>query len=159
MRHAGIVLVTLLLQAASTAAQDTDRAGATAAFEAFYAGMKKGDAAEVMRTVAPDAIFLESGKQESRAEYESGHLPADMEFERAVAGKRGPLTVNVVGDVAWISAMTDYQGAFQGKPVNFVLAQLMVLTRSNGRWLIRSVHWSSLRRENSLIVVLAPASP
>ena len=69
-----------------------------------------------------------------------------MEFERAVAGKRGPLTVNVIGDVAWITAMTDYQGAFQGKPVNFVLAQLMVLTRAKDRWLIRSVHWSSLRR-------------
>jgi ketosteroid isomerase-like protein len=146
MRPAGIVLVTSLLLTPSTAAQDTDRAGATAAFEAFYAGMKKGDAASVMRSVAPDAIFLESGRQETRAEYESGHLPADMEFERAVAGKRGPLTVNVIGDVAWISAMTEYEGTFEGKPVNFVGAQLMVLTRTSGRWLIRSVHWSSRRR-------------
>jgi ketosteroid isomerase-like protein len=146
MRHAGIVLVTLLLQATSTSAQGTDRAGAIAAFEAFYAGMKTGDAAAVMRGVAPDAIFLESGRQETRAEYEGGHLPADMEFERAVAGKRGPLTVNLIGDVAWISAMTEYEGTFEGKPVNFVGAQLMVLTRTGGRWLIRSVHWSSRRR-------------
>jgi len=108
--------------------------------------MKKGDAAAVMQSVAPDAIFLESGRQETRAEYESGHLPADMEFERAVTGKRGPLTVNVSGDVAWISAMTEYEGSFEGKPVNFVGAQLMVLTRTGGRWLIRSVHWSSRRR-------------
>jgi ketosteroid isomerase-like protein len=146
MRPAAIVLIMLLLQATSTAAQGDDRAGATAAFEAFYAGMKSGDAAAVMRNVAPDAIFLESGRQETRVEYEKGHLPADMEFERAVAGKRGPLTVNVIGDVAWISAMTEYEGTFEGKPVNFVGAQLMILARTGGRWLIRSAHWSSRRR-------------
>ena len=42
--------------------------------------------------------------------------------------------------------MTEYQGTFEGKPVNFVGEQLMVLTRTNGRWLIRAVHWSSRRR-------------
>jgi hypothetical protein len=29
---------------------------------------------------------------------------------------------------------------------NFAIAQLMVLARSGGRWPIRSVHWSALRR-------------
>jgi ketosteroid isomerase-like protein len=139
------VLMVVCLGAPTAAAQD-DRAGVTATFEAFYAGMKKGDAAAVMRAVAPDAIFLEGGRQETRAEYESGHLPADIEFERAVSGKRGPLTVNVVGDAAWVVALTDYEGTFGGKPVSFVSAQLMVLTRTKGPWLIRSVHWSALRR-------------
>lgn len=146
MRTAAIVLIALSLGATSAVGQDADRAGATATFEAFYAAMKKGDAAAVMRTVAPDAIFLEGGRRETRAEYETGHLPGDIEFERAVDGKRGPLTVTVNGDTAWISAMSEYEGKFSGKPVNFVLAQLMVLTRSNGQWLIRSVHWSSRQR-------------
>jgi len=146
MRRPAIVLVGLLLAATSAVAQDSDRAGATATFEAFYAAMKKGDATAVMRTVAPDAIFLEGGRRETRAEYESGHLPGDIEFEKAVDGKRGPLNVNVNGDTAWISAMSEYEGKFNGKPVNFVLAQLMVLTRTNGQWLIRSVHWSSRQR-------------
>ncbi len=146
MRRVTVLLVSLLLCPAWLAGQGDDRAGATATFEAFYGAMKKGDAAAVMQAVAPDAIFLESGRQETRAEYASGHLPADIEFERAVNGKRGPLTVNVVGEAAWISAMTEYEGTFKGKPVNFVLAQLMVLTRTGGRWQIRSVHWSSRQR-------------
>ena len=138
-------LIGVCLCVATAVAQD-DRAGVTATFEAFYAGMKKGDAAAVMRTVAPDAIFLEGGRQETRAEYESGHLAADIEFERAVSGKRGALTVNVSGDAAWVVALTDYEGTFEGKPVSFVSAQLMVLTRTRGQWLIRSVHWSAQRR-------------
>jgi ketosteroid isomerase-like protein len=146
MRSLSTGVVGVWLCAATVAAQDNDRAGVTATFEAFYAGMKKGDATAVMRTVAPDAVFLEGGRQETRAEYESSHLPADIEFERAVSGKRGSLTVNVVGDAAWVVAMTDYDGTFNGKPVSFVSAQLMVLTRTGGRWLIRSVHWSALRR-------------
>ena len=55
-----------------------------------------GDASKVMQAVAPDAIFLEGGGRETRAEYETAHLPADIEFERAVAGKRGPLTITHV---------------------------------------------------------------
>jgi hypothetical protein len=55
--------------------------------------MKTGDAAAAMRVIAPDAAFLESGGLETRAEYEANHLPADIEFERAVTGKRGPWRV------------------------------------------------------------------
>jgi ketosteroid isomerase-like protein len=142
----GILLLAFTLCAAVATAQDKDRAAVTATVDAFYADMKKGDAAGVMRHVAADAVFLEGGGQETRAEYESGHLPADIEFEKAVDGKRGPLSVQVNGDTAWVVGMADYVGTFQGKPVNFASAQLMVLTRTGGRWMIRSVHWSSRRR-------------
>jgi len=128
------------------AAQSGDRAGVTAVVDTFYGAMKKGDAAAVMKLVAADCVFLEGGKQETRAEYEAGHLPADIEFEREVNGKRGPLTITINGDTAWVVGMADYQGSFQGKPVNFESAQLMVLTRTGGQWQIRSVHWSSRRR-------------
>jgi ketosteroid isomerase-like protein len=146
MQRIGLALAWLLMFAVSSPAQTDERAAVSATVDAFYANMKKGDAAAVMRTVAPDAVFLEGGKQETRAEYESGHLPADIEFEKAVNGKRGPLSVNVNGDTAWVTGMADYEGTFQGKPVNFESAQLMVLTKTSGRWLIRSVHWSSRRR-------------
>jgi ketosteroid isomerase-like protein len=146
MQRVAAILIGLLLFPVVPSAQNDDRAGVTATVEAFYGAMKKGDAAAVMRTVAPDAVFLEGGKQETRAEYETGHLPADIEFEKAVDGKRGPLTVTVNGDTAWVTGMADYVGTFQGKPVNFESAQLMVLTRTGGRWLIRSVHWSARRR-------------
>ena len=139
-------LSVLVIQTAMPVAQGADRAAVAEAFEGFYAAMKAGDAAKVMQAVAPDAVFLEGGGRETRAEYASGHLPADMEFERTVSGKRGPLTIMTSGDAAWVVAMTEYEGTFNGKPVNSVSEQLMVLTRTNGRWLIRAVHWSARRR-------------
>jgi ketosteroid isomerase-like protein len=146
MRRLGAVLLCLSLSLALPAAQSNDRADVAAVVDGFYGAMKRGDVAGVMRAVAPDAVFLEGGRQETRAEYEAGHLPGDIEFERVVNSKRGPLAITINGDTAWAVGMADYEGSFKGKPVTFVLAQLMILTRSNGQWLIRGVHWSSRSR-------------
>lgn len=130
------------------ASQAPSRADAdvTAAIESFYAAMSRGDAAAVMALVAPDAVFVEGGRLETRAEYEANHLPADIAFEQQVSGKRGPLRVTMEGDTAWVIATTDFVGTFDGKPVDFISAQLAVLTRQAGAWRIRSIHWSSRRR-------------
>jgi ketosteroid isomerase-like protein len=130
----------------TAAAQGDDRAGVTATFEAFYGAMKSGNVAAAMKVIAPDAVFIEGGQLESRAEYESSHLPADIEFEKAVTGVRNPLNITINGTTAWVIATTTYEGTFENKPVNFVSAQLMVLTKGDGPWVIRSVHWSSRRR-------------
>jgi ketosteroid isomerase-like protein len=117
----------------------------TSVVESFYGAIKKGDAAAAMSVIAPDAVFLESGRLETRAEYEANHLPADIAFEKQVDGKRGPWQIKFDGNTAWAIALTEYDGTFDGSPVNFVSAQLVVLTRDAGNWLIRSVHWSSRR--------------
>jgi ketosteroid isomerase-like protein len=117
-----------------------------AALESFYSAMKGGDAAKAMTLIAPDAVFVESGQLETRSEYEKNHLPADIGFEKQVTGKRGQWQVKNEGDTAWAIVTTDYDGTFDGSPVNFVSAQLAVLTRADNRWLIRSIHWSSRRR-------------
>ena len=116
------------------------------ALESFYGAMKQGDTAAAMARIAPGAVFIESGRLETRAEYEKNHLPADIAFEKQVTGRRGPLHVTVNGDTAWVIATTEYEGTFDGSPVDFVSSQLAVLTRQDGAWLIRSVHWSSRRR-------------
>ena len=120
-----------------------DPAEVTVVVESFYGAIKKGDAAAAMSFIAPDAVFVESGKLETRAEYESNHLPADIEFESQVNGKRRPMQVTFKDDAAWVIALTDYMGTFEGDPVDFISAQLVVLTRDEGRWRIRSIHWSS----------------
>ena len=114
--------------------------------EAFYGAMKKGDTAAAMQLIAPDAVFVESGKLETRAEYEANHLPADIQFEKQVTGKRGPMRTTFQGDAAWVIVTTEYDGSFDGRPVSFVSAQLAVLTRNDGNWRIRSIHWSSRPR-------------
>lgn len=108
--------------------------------------MKTGDKVAAMSVLAPDAVFVESGKLETRAEYEANHLPADIEFEAGVTGQRAPMRITFHDNAAWVIATTDYHGTFDGGPVNFASAQLMVLTReAAGPWMIRSIHWSSRR--------------
>jgi ketosteroid isomerase-like protein len=138
--------VALLMSLPACAPAPPQAADVVAVVEAFYGAMKTGDATAAMRVIAPDAVFLESGLLETRAEYETNHLPADIEFERQVTGTRGPVRVTFAGDAAWAIATTDYEGTFDGNPVSFVSAQLMVLTRDTGDWRIRTIHWSSYRR-------------
>ena len=113
--------------------------------ESFYSAVKRGDAMAAMSHIAEDAVFLESGRLETRAEYEANHLPADIAFEKQVDGRRGPWRVTIDRNTAWAIATTEYNGTFDGSPVNFISAQLAVLTQLDGRWLIRSIHWSSRR--------------
>ncbi len=145
--YAFLSLILLFTAACTPAAPPPpSESDVTSVVESFYGGMKKGDKAAVMATLAPDALFLESGKLETRAEYEANHLPADIEFESQVTGKRGPWRVTFEDDAAWVIATTEYDGTFDGTPVNFTSAQLVVLTRDTGQWLIRSAHWSSRQR-------------
>ena len=109
--------------------------------DAFYNAITSGDAGAAMRLIAPDAVFVESGKIETRAEYEENHLPADIEFERHVKATRGPLRVTFDGrDTAWVISRAEYD---EGNPEKYINTQLMVLTRDSGEWRIRTISWSS----------------
>jgi ketosteroid isomerase-like protein len=141
-----LVLALLWLPACASPAGPEVEREVTSTLESFYSAMKAGDATKAMTFIAPDAVFVESGRLETRAEYEKNHLPNDIAFERQVTGKRGQWQVKMEADTAWAIATTDFDGTFDGSPVSFISAQLAVLTRQDGRWLIRSVHWSSRRR-------------
>ena len=138
-------LLIVLLSPGCAPADDAGE-GAKAALQAFYAAMGRGDAAGAMALIAPDAVFLESGQLETRAQYEMNHLPNDIDFERQVPGRRGPVDVKTEGNTAWIIQSTDFDGMFEGVPVSFTSRQLAVLTRGDSGWLIRSIHWSSAAR-------------
>src|SRR5688572_25791810 len=75
---------------AGCSAPPADEHDVTTVLETFYTAMKTGDTAAAMQQIAPDAVFVESGKLETRAEYEANHLPLDIAFEKQVTGKRGP---------------------------------------------------------------------
>jgi ketosteroid isomerase-like protein len=140
----GVLAACLALPACRSAGND--EAAVAAVLESFYGAMKAAAPGRVMELIAPEAVFLESGRIETRRQYEESHLPADIRFESQVAGKREILHTTVEGDTAWIVASTDYDGEFDGAPVNFTSVQLMVLSRRDGGWKIRTVHWSSRRR-------------
>ncbi len=149
-RSVSLIVLIVSVAACASAPPPPQESDVTAVVESFYGAMKKGDKVAAMSVLAPDALFLEGGKLETRAEYEANHLPADIEFESQVTGKRGPWKVTFQGsDTAWLIATTDYDGTFDGGPVSFISAQLVVLTRDSaaqGPWLIRTAHWSSRRK-------------
>ncbi len=114
--------------------------------DAFHAGLKASDAAGVMRLLAPEVQLLEAGGIETRAEYESNHLPADIEFEKSVTTSIKPYRVTVVGDAAWAVNTSAYKGTFRDRPVDSIGVELMVLSRDSVGWRIRAIHWSSRAR-------------
>ena len=138
-----LTALTLWIPACSSAPPVHSESEVSAVFESFYSAIKKGDPKAAMSVIAPDAMFVESGKLETRAEYEKNHLPLDIDFERQITGKRGPLRITFAGDTAWIIATTEYEGKIEGGFVSFASSQLMVLTKDAEAWRIRSIHWSS----------------
>jgi ketosteroid isomerase-like protein len=139
-------LATICLSACGGQPAAEAQAEVRSTLEAFYAAMKNADNARAMSQIAEDAVFVESGRLETREEYEKNHLPADISFEKQVSGKRGEWKITIEDDTAWAIALTEYDGIFDGAPVAFTSGQLAVLSRDAGAWKIRSIHWSSRRR-------------
>ena len=143
----------LLLLIAGAGLTPEVRAQATAddgpvrtAVTTFHKAVGAGDAAAAMGVVAADAVFLEAGSVETRAEYEKNHLPADIAFEKSVPIKRGPLRIVVSGDTAWSTCSYELKGTFEGRPIDSIGTEMMVLSRAAGGWQIRAVSWSSRAR-------------
>lgn len=123
-----------------------DSAAVAAVVVKFHGALATGDSAAALALLADDAVILESGGIETRADYRSHHLPADMRYEQSVKISRGPIQVRIHGDVAWTAATSQAQGEMNGRPVNSRSAELMVLVRTPGGWKISAIHWSSQRR-------------
>lgn len=115
----------------------------------FHNALSKGDSATALRLLSSDAVILESGAVEARSEYRSHHLPADIDFAKAVASTHGPVQVTVNGGVAWTASSSVAKGEFKGRAIDSTGAESMVLTKEAAGWRIRSIHWSSRRRTTS----------
>ena len=124
----------------------TDSAAVVAVVDRYHRALAAGDSAAALALLTPDAVILESGGIESRAEYRSHHLEADIAFARAVRRERGPIQVKVRGDVAWASSTNTMTGQYGGRAINSQGAELMILTRVSDGWRISAVHWSSRNR-------------
>ena len=129
---------------ARSLAQDSADVAATIA--RFHQALQTGDSAAALAVLAPDAVILESGGVEDVPEYRGHHLPADIEFARAIAGTRTPVQLRVRGDVAWAAGTSVSQGQFRGRAINSAGAELMVLARTPDGWRITAIHWSSRTR-------------
>jgi uncharacterized protein (TIGR02246 family) len=126
-----------------------DSAAVAAVVTKFNGALAAGDSAAALALLADDAVILESGGVETRAQYRSHHLQADINFYKGIKSQRGPLHVKVHGDVAWTTGVNTAEGERNGRPVNSTSAELMVLVRTPGGWRISAIHWSSRTRSPS----------
>lgn len=142
----GIGLLSIPAKAIFVSRAQSGTAEAIATSTHFYDLLRRGDSAAAARLLAPDAVVLESGDLETRAEYLAHHIAADIEFAKAVPSKRSIRQSVRQGNVVWVSATSESSGTFENRPVNSIGAELMVLAKSGSGWRIRAIHWSSHKR-------------
>ena len=127
--------------AGSVAAEAAD---AAVAVDAFHAALKAGDKAAALALMAPDVmIFEEGGAERSRDEYASHHLGSDAAFAAASEATVARRSGWADGDVAWITSEGRTTGQFNGRAVDRLTTETMVLKRHADGWRIHHIHWSS----------------
>jgi ketosteroid isomerase-like protein len=122
-----------------------DSAAVVRAVDRFHVALVAKDSVDAMALLAPEAVVLEGGHLETRSEYASGHLSADMEFLSGMKRQIVTRTIRIEGDLAWVSTTSHMAGEYYGKSIETNGAELMVLSRLNNGWLIEAIHWSSAR--------------
>lgn len=145
-----LALIAALLVAAPVSAFQapvrTDSADVVATVDRYHAALAAGDSITVAGLLVPDALILETGGVETRAQYLGGHLRGDIAFAAAVPRERGPISVQLRGDVAWATSTSTTRGDYRGRAINSVSAELMILVRTGQGWRIAAIHWSSRNR-------------
>lgn len=126
----------------------SDSAAVVATVRRFHDAVSRGDSATALEILASDALIVESGDVDTRAEYRSHHLPADIGYARAVPTSRTLVSVVVNGNSAWLVSRSGAEIAGMGPGAKPAGAELMVLTRRDrsSPWRIRAAHWSSHQR-------------
>ena len=115
-----------------------------ATVQALHEALSSGNASEVERVLDPNVLILEGGHVErSGKEYAEHHLPADLKFMKSVAYKLERQSGDTVGDLAWVVSEGRLSAVREGKPVDVVSTETLVLKRSAAGWKVVHIHWSS----------------
>lgn len=133
-------------QDAASTAEPVDAAAqpSVAAVDAFSKALQAADFATVEALLAPDVLILESGGAErSRQEYLHHHARSDAAFLAGAHVQLLKRTTRAEGDLAWVGTESEIHASKDGKPLTLLSAETMVLKRSDGRWRIVHIHWSS----------------
>lgn len=113
--------------------------------DAFHAALAAGKKDEALNRLAPSVVVFEGGHAEnSRREYASHHLSADMRFAQAVDRTLTNRTVRKPSDdVRVVLSATRTSGTFREKEIALTGRETMVLVQRDGAWKITHIHWSS----------------
>jgi ketosteroid isomerase-like protein len=92
----------------------------------------------------PGVLIYESGGVErSRDEYAAHHLPSDAKFLKSMKHRLLSRTGDAVNDLAWVASEANLSGTVNGKSVNMISTETMILRKRPDGWRIVHIHWSS----------------
>lgn len=112
--------------------------------DAFSTALQAADFATVEALLASDVLILESGGAErSRQEYLHHHARSDAAFLEGAHVQMLKRTARAEGDLVWVGTESEIHASKDGKPLTLLSTETMVLKRSDGRWRIVHIHWSS----------------
>lgn len=115
-----------------------------AAVKALHEALSSGDAARVQDLLDPQVLILEGGNVErSRKEYAAHHLPSDLKFMKSVDYKLERQSGDTVGDLVWVASEARLTGNRDGKAIDLVSTETLVLKKSSAGWKVVHIHWSS----------------
>ena len=138
-----IASVPTLLSVSNAAPNEEQSTGPLSTLHAFHAALAHSDAKAALALLAEDAVILEAGSAQTRDEYAGEHLGEDIAFAIAVQTTRINEGVRHEGNLAWATATTHAQGNLNGHKIDSTGVELVVLTKQEGKWRIRAIHWSS----------------
>ncbi|MCZ8013854.1 nuclear transport factor 2 family protein [Gemmatimonas sp.] len=144
------VALTLWRPAAGLPAQPTspDAKAAATAVAQFHAALTAGDSARAVALLSKDVLVLESGAVQTRAEYLSHHLGADMKASNGSKAVRSIVQVQLMGEAAYVVSKSVTPPTGGEGSSGSEMAELMVLSKTPSGWSIRAVHWSSRRKRS-----------
>jgi ketosteroid isomerase-like protein len=126
-------------------AQDRQPSAAEAAVRAIALGfndaLARGDSIGALAMLSDDAVILEGGRTESKEQYRSGHVRADIAFAFAVKKETLADGVTVTGDVALYTRRYRSTGRYRDREIDRTSTEAMVLVRTADGWRIRQIHW------------------
>ena len=148
MKHSlTLSLVTQLLIAAPLLGQQPAAAGGPeadvrAVAQAFGEALAKSDSTKALSLLHPDVLILEGSRAETKEQYRSGHLAADIRYAASVRRETLRDGVTILGESALFTRQQRSTGtSSRGAPIDRTSTEAMVLVRTPDGWRIRSIHW------------------
>ncbi|MBI1210982.1 MAG: DUF4440 domain-containing protein [Alphaproteobacteria bacterium] len=143
MLAAMIIALILPTTASKLPLQDAPREAAQIV-DAFHDALAKGDRAAALETLDDNVQIYEQGWVEnSKAEYAKAHLAGDLKFARSTKSQLTSRSGSLLGDLAFVTSEGRTTGVFEGKLVNSITLETMVLRHFSDGWRIVHIHWSS----------------
>lgn len=112
--------------------------------KSFHAALEQGDRDAALMQLSENVRIFEQGwVEQSRAEYASHHLDSDIGYAKAVKSAVSNVDVSADGALAVVMSQSTTKGTYDGKPVDSVGLETMVLRKTGDVWKIVHIHWSS----------------